>query len=1145
MDLAAWNRDYTPDAKPTHFATAIVILCVLMWGLGYAKFARAKSTAYINPSHDNPAQELMRLRTEGVAHFESGIAQKKALASFAAALQIEGAGAIDHFNHGVILKKLNKNSDAKDALTKAIASDAKLAHPHYALGLIHLGEENNAAALSAFRRAAKLAPNESSTHYQLSRLYREMNDKTKALQAIVETLRLDPYHTGALYQLYLHHQQTGDREKAQQIFQEFSRLKKAIGKTRKEVNPDESHLAKPINGDRQVAGLPFEANAGTISFNVGSAIIDKAIGSFAIADIDQDQRQDIVVADRDGKLAIWAYKAANKFKLLKKIGDLGQIEGIELAKLQRAEPYSILLKTRTGLKKLPLLDANAKPKDPKAKQHKASSKAPEKIEIKFGELEALTDEPVSSMLLADIDHDGDTDIVLDNFRTVLMNRGDAKFDRNDQYLPSTEVGKLGASTHPIVGSDLRSQIAVDFVAVANNATRYVLRDDMGGAYSVVDGLLQELPKLFWHAMADMDNDGHMDVVSLTNSGLIVDYNQGNLHFNPQKSPQDIPLLNDALVIDINNDGYKDIAYAVPDSGIHVFLNRGERRFSVVENSVASDDFSRLAAIDANSDGVLDIVALNAQENLVVLENTTDTDGAHWIALSLEGIRSAPDGRYTQVEVRYGSYYAKYQARGGLLHVPLGQAPHAELIRISWPNGFVENKFTIEPKKTWYFAESERISGSCPSIYAWNGEQYVYITDAFISGPMGVPTSPGRYFPVGDDEYVKIPGRHLKKDAQGNYRVSIVEELREVTYLDEVRLYAVDTPNTYYMFPNEYLMPPEFPQFKLHLSASAEPPVQALDHHGNDVTALVAEVDYTYPHHFNRADYTGFADTNAVEIFLTDEQRRAEHLRVFLTGWFYYFDSTSIIAAAQQPEMDLIWPQVQVLRSGKWEFLQRIGIPSGKEKTVVVDLSGRLPEDAEKIRVVTNLEMYWDRILIDAAPPPVATAARVHALDTSSTRLRLHGFSRLLRPPGEFPMPDRFDYHQRSYRSLWDPLAGRYTRYGQVDELIGKVDGKMAVFSSGDELSLRFDGSQLPPVAPGQKRDFLIYLNGYVKDGDKYTAHAGTVEPMPFQGMRSYPYSQAERDAVAIDEKEYRKYLEEYQTRGPLRFTGPGSERINF
>lgn len=1100
---------------------------------------KSQSQQYQNPSHKDVQQELLRLRSEGIAHFESGIGQKNALALFKKAAALNPESAIEQFNLAVAYKKQNDNEKAKKHLQQAIKLDPEFAHPHYVLGLILVGDSKNQEALTEFAAAAKLMPAEASAHYQVSRMQRELGDNQKALQAIVETLNLDPYHSGAMYQLYLYHQQNGDKEKADQIFVEFSRLKKAVGQTRKEINPDESILARPLPGDFARLKKPFTANHAQPVFSAGNAPKIENIATFAVADVNEDKLQDIISVSREGELRIWLGDAKNNFVMHAKGQAVVGAVQVQAVKLKRGDPHSIIIASAKGVTRVPLINNAAKIQDQPA-VHRNIQAEPEAINLTVGAAQSLSKKPVRWLTLADADHDGDTDIILDGFTAVLVNRGDAVFDEAIDYLPPAYLNALNALAGPLLGADLRNLIAVDFVAVDPNGKRRVLRDDMGGKYSIVENALAPRNNLRWSGRADMDNDGWIDILSLTDAGLIIDYNRGNLTFASEAIKADTAAINDAIILDIDNDGYKDIVLAQADGDLRIWNNHGARQFQLSDKKISAPKLTSLHSLDSNSDGLLDIIGLGDSGQLVLLLNKTDSKGANWIKLKLDGIRSAPDGRYTQVEVRYGGFYSKYEADGDIVHIPLGPATHAEVLRISWPNGFVENKFKIDAGKTWFFAESERISGSCPSIYAWNGESYVYITDAFISGPMGVPIAPAHYFPVGDDEYIQISGEHLRADKHGNLRVAIVEELREVTYLDQIRLLAVDYPQDHYLFPNEYLNPPDFPEFKLHLSASAKPPLQVIDHHGQDVADLVRNVDYRYPHNFNRLDYTGFADEQGIELILEKDILHAQHLRLFLTGWFYYFDSTSLMSVAQQPEVQLVWPQIQVRRNGQWEFLKKIGIPPGKEKTVVVELGGQIPVDADGLRLWTNVELYWDRILVDTDAPPAPAIAQTRELIASNSRLRFHGFSELIRPAGDFPLPDRFDYHQVNYHSLWNPLQGRYTRYGEVNELIQQIDSKMAVFSAGDELALTFNARSLPPLKAGYQRDYLLYLNGYVKDGDRYTAHAGAVDPMPFADLPAYPFTDEQRAGAGIDEADYQRYLQEFQSREPLHFTRPGS-----
>ena len=68
---------------------------------------------------------------------------------------------------------------------------------------------------------------------------------------------------------------------------------------------------------------------------------------------------------------------------------------------------------------------------------------------------------------------------------------------------------------------------------------------------------------------------------------------------------------------------------------------------------------------------------------------------------------------------------------------------------------------------------------------------------------------------------------------------------------------------------------------------------------------------------------------------------------------------------------------------------------------------------------------------------------------------------------------------------------------------------MIVMGSGDEVRVRFDARSLSPVKPGNRRDFLLKVDGWAKDRDANTAFSQTTEPLPFHGMSRYPYPETE------------------------------------
>jgi hypothetical protein len=147
------------------------------------------------------------------------------------------------------------------------------------------------------------------------------------------------------------------------------------------------------------------------------------------------------------------------------------------------------------------------------------------------------------------------------------------------------------------------------------------------------------------------------------------------------------------------------------------------------------------------------------------------------------------------------------------------------------------------------------------------------------------------------------------------------------------------------------------------------------------------------------------------------------------------------------------------------------------------------------------------------------------LKAGAAHLHHRGYSRLYResPSG----PHLFDYDEVSTAPRFRDMQGRFTRYGPVTELLAAEDDRYAVMNAGDELTVRFGVSALPPLPPGWRRDFVLYTDGWVKDGDLHTAFSRTVEPLPYHGMSAYPDRPRHRYP---ETPEHREYLSTYQTR---------------
>src|SRR5258707_2486602 len=179
----------------------------------------------------------------------------------------------------------------------------------------------------------------------------------------------------------------------------------------------------------------------------------------------------------------------------------------------------------------------------------------------------------------------------------------------------------------------------------------------------------------------------------------------------------------------------------------------------------------------------------------------------------------------------------------------------------------------------------------------------------------------------------------------------------------------------------------------------------------------------------------------------------------------------------------------------------MGFPAGLARTITADLTGKLPQGTTRIRITTNLQIYWDSILIDRSRP--MENARLSEVSLTNAILDYHGYPRQIeaQPPGNV----KYRYEQVSRTGPYARQAGEYTRYGDVLPLLKAFDDKLVVFGSGEEVALGFNPAKLPPVPKGWTRDYFFQANGYEKDMDFYAPDGSTVEPLPFRHMGTYPY----------------------------------------
>jgi hypothetical protein len=379
------------------------------------------------------------------------------------------------------------------------------------------------------------------------------------------------------------------------------------------------------------------------------------------------------------------------------------------------------------------------------------------------------------------------------------------------------------------------------------------------------------------------------------------------------------------------------------------------------------------------------------------------------------------------------------------------------------------------------------------------------------------------------EAIKLDRASLReKDGMLSFR--FMEPLEESVYLDGVQLLAVDHPADVDVYPNEYFASnPPYPPFKVVYASDARPPVGAWDEHGHDV--LPDLLAHRFFGDFKVLPFMGFTEPHSLVLDL-GEPYSGGPLWLLMHGEIEYFSATSMYAA-DQAHLQPFAPYVEALvtsgsafeNGGKEQWVRVVddmGFPAGGARTMTADLSGKLPTGTRRIRLTTNLQIYWDNILISRTSQ--AQTSRVTPVPLARARLDFHGFPLKIedQPPGNV----KYIYEKASATGPYTRPAGAYTRYGDVLPLLESIDDKFVVFGSGDEVALDFDPAKLPDIPRGWVRDYFFVANGYEKDMDFYAYHGDTVDPLPFREMETYPYP----GRSFPSDEEHLNYLLEYNTR---------------
>jgi hypothetical protein len=731
---------------------------------------------------------------------------------------------------------------------------------------------------------------------------------------------------------------------------------------------------------------------------------------------------------------------------------------------------------------------------------------------------AVLNRKYTGVWTADIEADGDLDLILGAEQPiVLRNNGDGTF---------TEV-RLFSNVFGLVDfawADLDGDGDPDAALIDGTAKLHVFSNERQGQFTERSVPISSPIRAI--SVLDLNNDGVLDLAVAEADGSIVrvsDKDHGAGWNTAEIATADsVAGTASLLVADLDNNGGLDLILS--GSTTQIWLNDSNGKFTRIKNPVGPERV--FAVADVNGDGRLDLLSLTSEGQPQQAINQ-GSKNYHWQIVRPRASQATGDQRINsfgvggEMEIRAGMLVQKQPITGPLLHFGLGEQTSADVIRVTWPNGSVRADFEVKADQE--IVTEQRLKGSCPFLFAYNGKQMEFVKDAIPWGSaIGLRINTlGTASVAATEEWYKI-GRDQLVPRDGYYDIRITAELWETYYYDHLNLMVVDHPVGTEIFVDErFVIPPA----KLAVTTVSTPHkiAQAIDDKGQDVTSVVNALDGNYLDTFARGKYQGVAKDHYVEIDLGNDAPVSGPLWLIANGWMHPTDS-SINVAISQGQQEQPKPLSLEIPDGRggWQVARaNMGFPAGRKKICLFDLTDLFkPGIPHHLRLRTNLEVYWDSLEWAVGLPNAEL--KTTTLNPELADLHNRGYSVITQANASSPeIPDY--NHLSSSKQVWRDLIGYYTRFGDVRELLMRADDRYVIMNAGDEMSFRFAAPPAPPF--GWVRDFVIAGDGWIKDGDYNSTFSKTVLPLPYHAKNLYitPPGRLE------DEWVYQQHPEDWQT----------------
>ncbi len=1036
----------------------------------------------------------------GKTYYEAGEAQK-AVEAFTRALKSKPTEIDLLLNLANAHRLANHPAQVIKYAQEALAIDIDLAAGHFLVGCAYLRLNQATEATKALQQAYDIDNTVGAVGYLLGKAQLAAGNAEEAVALLEEVVAFEEDHLGAAYSL--------------------SRALVAVGRT------DEAKAALELH-QRRIAGKSMPTRPGAweeclytevlIPFKLeqpdteGIAVtfVDDTARAFAGNAAQFAGPFGVIDFNHDGNNSLFVRTRTNTFRTLLNTNAVFTPVGFEFPAIEGAR-YSRCL---VGDLNNDRFDDVLMLGDQGSHAYRFATNGLARDLSKFSKLASLK---AIDGIMADIDFTGKLDL-------LAIQPGDAglKVFRNLGSIYFKDISKTSGIPTQITGAlklvmdDWNNDDMLDLFIPRTGEPPMYLQKNRGAAHSPTN-TLPTLPSATALATGDLNNDLRVDLVCLANGQL-------EITFNGLEEKQVLPLAKGSTAVhllDYDNDGWLDL-FATGD-GVQGYRNRGSAGFADSTAALGLDAFngqvSQLAAADIDRDGDSDLL-LAHESGLKYLRN----DGGNanrQLKIRLYGNRSNASGLGIQIETVTTGLRIKRTVHSLPVEIGVGKNELLNSLNARWFDLSLFNlDVQVKPDETVTLTELILPTGSCPYLYAWDGEKHRFVTDLLGASPLGLPVAEGVYIDADPDEIVWIGDETNFKPIDGNYRLQLTEELREILYLDEAKLLAVDVPSGAEVHPTTKLRPSgPYPPAGLTALAKRKPLRRARRSDGLDATAALQANDsqWVSPVELRLPQLRGLAKRFSLELDFGPLDTGAP-LALAMTGWLHFGGGMANIAASHHTDLPFPFPTLEAqLADGNWQKVDAtVGAPVGKTKTIVVDLDGKLPNGAKQLRLSTAFEIHWNRIaLFEKTALPSVTE-----MHPTTTDLHWHGYGAKEDLPSHLPLTPIHD--QTSDTPNWRITpSGWVTRYGDVDELIAAKDNQLPLIAAGDELTLDFDAAKLPSQPPGTTRHFFLFTSGWDKDADFHVAQGWTVEPLPWHGMDAQRYGRESRPR--LDDAWIKKY----------------------